>query len=165
MWRHMKKSMFYEITLEQYWEEIFSKENEGNGEDEAIMVDAMVKTEEALVYGMDAMIEVNPVLGFMCFTVSSENVNPERRVRLGLSLAVFEGMRGMQVERGWMENQEVDVRVERVEEVRRRRRGNVEWKRFGCYVLVESFFVRRIDGVLIMKYNFKHAHQIQCKWD
>lgn len=175
LWRHMKKSLFYEITLEQYWEEIFFKENHqgSNGEGEAIVVDTMVKTEEALVYGMEPVIEVNPVLGFICFKASSDggddnnssNVNLGRRVRLGLSLIVFEAMRGMQIERGWMENQEVDVRGERIEEVRRRRGGNGEWRRFGCYVLVESFLLRRIDGVLVIKYNFRHAHKIQCKWD
>ncbi|KAJ8420777.1 hypothetical protein Cgig2_006623 [Carnegiea gigantea] len=130
----MKKSLFYEITLEQYWEEIFSKENEGGGEGEAIVVDTMVKTEEAQVYGMEPVIEVNLVLGFLCFmasndggggpSASSTNAKLGRRVRLALSLVVFEAMRGIQIERGWMENQEVDVRVERIEEVRRRRRGN-----------------------------------------
>lgn len=54
----------------------------------------------------------------------------------------------------------MDVRVERVEEMRRRRRGNIGWIRFGCYVLVESFFVRRLDGVLIMKYSFKYSYKI-----
>lgn len=176
LWRHMKKSLFYEITLEQYWEEIFLKENEGGGEGDAIVVDTMVKTEEALIYGMEPVIEVNPVLGFLCFMASNDggggldasstSVKLGRRVRLGLSLVVFEAMRGIQIERGWMENQEVDVRVERIEEVRSRRRGNNgEWRRFGCYVLVESFLVRRMDGVLILKYNFRHAHKIQCKWD
>lgn len=160
----MKKSMFYEITLEQYWEEIYSRENKGKNEDDTIVIEECVKREEALVYGAEAMIEVNPMAGFVCFTVPS-NLGNGSRVRLGLSLAVFEAMRGIQVERGWIENQEHDVKVKRVEEIGRRRREHKSWKRFGCYVLVESFLVRRIDGVLIMKYNFKHAHKIQCKWD
>ncbi|XP_021763491.1 uncharacterized protein LOC110728152 [Chenopodium quinoa] len=164
LWRHMKKSMFYEITLEQYWEEIYSRPNRGNEEDDTIVIDAMVKREEVLVYGSEATIEVKPMLGFVCFTVPNSSGNGNK-VRLGMGLAVFEAMRGIQMERGWMENQEDDVRVERVEEIGRRRRENMKWKRFGCYVLVESFLVRRIDGILIMKYNFKHTHKIQCKWD
>lgn len=164
LWRHMKKSMFYEITLEQYWEEIYSRANKGEEEDETIVIDALVKREEALLYGTEAMIEVKPVPGFVCFTVPNDSGNGNK-VRLGMGLAVFEAMRGIQVERGWMEEQEHDVRVERVEESGRRRRENMKWKRFGCYVLVESFLVRRIDGILIMKYNFKHTHKIQCKWD
>lgn len=163
VWRHMKKSMFYEITLEQYWEEIYSRANRGNEEDESIVIDALVKREEAIVYGAEAKIEVNSVLGFVCFTVPS-NLGNGSKVRLGMGLAVFEAMRGIQIERGWMENQEHDVRVERVEEIGRRRE-NTGWRRFGCYVLVEHFLVRRIDGILIIKYNFKHTHKIQCKWD
>ncbi|XP_074287341.1 uncharacterized protein LOC141612460 [Silene latifolia] len=165
LWRHMKKSMFYEITLEQYWEEIYSKQNESN-EDDSIVIDAMVKREEAIVYGMESVVEVNPMLGYVSFTIPS-NLSNGNRVRLTMSLAVFEAMRGVQVERGWTNDQEFDVRVERVEEVgRRRRRGNhMEWRRFGCYVMVESYSIRRMDGVLIMKHNFKHTHKIQCRWD
>ena len=162
----MKKSMFYEITLEQYWEEIYSRQNRGEQEDDNIVIDAMVKREEALVYGKEATIEVSPMLGFVCFTVPSTNVgNGGSKVRFGLSLGVFEAMRGIQEERGWIQNQEHDVRVERVEEIGRRRRGAMQWRRFGCYVLVESFFIRRIDGILVMKYNFNHTHKIQCIWD
>lgn len=55
----------------------------------------MVKIEEVLVYGMDAVIEVNSVLGYMCFIVSGNYVNRGGRVRLGVNLAMFEAMRGM----------------------------------------------------------------------
>ncbi|CAO2825472.1 unnamed protein product [Amaranthus hypochondriacus] len=164
LWRHMKKSMFYEVTLEQYWEEINSQENKGNEEDETIVTDILVKREEALVYGAEATIDVNHMLGFVCFTVPS-NLGNGNRVKFGLSLAVFEAMRGIQVERGWIEDQEHDVRVQRIDRFRRKGKGDRRWKRFGCYVLVETFLIRRIDGILIMKYNFKHTHQIQCKWD
>ncbi|URE03348.1 hypothetical protein MUK42_19621 [Musa troglodytarum] len=39
------------------------------------------------------------------------------------------------------------------------------WKRFGCYVLVERFVVRRMDGSSALTVDFKHTGTIQSKWE
>lgn len=39
-----------------------------------------------------------------------------------------------------------------------------EWREFGCCILVESFVFKRMDGSLVLKYEFRHPHQIKCKW-
>ncbi|CAN1296165.1 hypothetical protein LINPERPRIM_LOCUS23052 [Linum perenne] len=39
------------------------------------------------------------------------------------------------------------------------------WKRFGYFVLVERFVLRRIDGSFLMSYEFKHLHQFRTKWE
>ena len=40
-----------------------------------------------------------------------------------------------------------------------------DWREFGCYVLVESFVLKRMYGSLLMPYDLLHSHQIKCKWD
>ena len=39
------------------------------------------------------------------------------------------------------------------------------WKRFGCYVLVERFVLRTMDGSVVLTYDFKHTHHIRSKWE
>ncbi|GAB4831775.1 hypothetical protein Ancab_005787 [Ancistrocladus abbreviatus] len=169
--RRMKKSLFYEITLEQYWQEIYSKENENSGEEEyeeednsTVRVNVIVKKEEFLVYGMEAVIDGTSLIhGFVWY--KGFNGSGGRGVKLGLSSSIVENMRGIEEERGWIDggggcSEVVDLSVEE----RRRRGSNNRWRRFGCYILVESFLVRRMDGVLIMKYNFRHTDKVQCKW-
>ncbi|KAL8162966.1 hypothetical protein V2J09_014455 [Rumex salicifolius] len=163
--RHMEKSMLYRISLEQYWEEIFSKDNNeersesGNG---VIRVNVSVEREEALIYGVESVaVEQGSEVWFRARDGSAAAAAG----KLKLSTAVVEGMKAVEVERGWSdaaaEGDRMDVRVEREEEVGRER----EWRRFGCFVLAESFFFRRMDGVLIIKYTFRHIHKIRCKWE
>lgn len=158
--RHMEKSMFYKVSLEQYWEEMFSKENEG-GSERVIKVNVSVEREETLIYGVESVaVEGGQGDGIVWFRAREGG----GKGKLGLSRAVVEGMRGVEVERGWCDGgdgERMDVRVEREEEVGR----DKEWRRFGCYVLVESFYLRRMDGILIMKFSFRHIHKIRCKWD
>jgi hypothetical protein len=51
--------------------------------------------------------------------------------------------------------------VKRVEEFG----GDGGWKKFGCYVLVERFVLRRMDGSLVLTNDFKHTHQVRSKWE
>ncbi|CAB4295499.1 unnamed protein product [Prunus armeniaca] len=66
---------------------------------------------------------------------------------------------------GWVGGNERRVRVERVEEF-----GGTggRWKRFGCYVLVERFVLKRMSmngSLALLTYDFKHTHQIRSKWE
>jgi hypothetical protein len=36
---------------------------------------------------------------------------------------------------------------------------------FGFYVLVERFEVKRMDGSLVLTYDFNHINQIREKWE
>ncbi|KAF8407887.1 hypothetical protein HHK36_007025 [Tetracentron sinense] len=51
----------------------------------------------------------------------------------------------------------MDVKVEKIEEFGR----EMGWKRIGCYVLVESFVLRRIDESLLLTWDFRHTYRIQ----
>ncbi|KAH0981845.1 hypothetical protein GBA52_009022 [Prunus armeniaca] len=62
---------------------------------------------------------------------------------------------------GWVNGDEMDARVERVEEIT----SENGWRKFGRYVIVESFSLRRMDGSLAWISDFRHADKIRCKWE
>ncbi|XP_059651103.1 uncharacterized protein LOC132298750 [Cornus florida] len=166
----MKRSSLYEMALEQWWEEIYSSENENN-ESNTVTVNASVQREESLVYGMEAVKDDQREGddGFMWFRVHDQC--RRRRVGVGLSLAIVEKMRWVEERGGWVGGGERNVRVERggernvrVERVEENR-SESGWQRFGCYVLVQSFVLRRLDGRLLLNCKFRHIHKIKCKWD
>ncbi|KAJ1412033.1 hypothetical protein SESBI_20672 [Sesbania bispinosa] len=157
----MKMSVFYELTLEQRWEKMFSKENNGSsGEDVAVLVDVVVQTEVAKVAGRDAIWDNNGVVDGVLWFKSFDDVGAE--ISIGLSLEIVEGMKWEQERVGWIAGNERQVRVERVEEFGG---GTNGWKKFSCYVLVESFVLRRMDRRLLLTYDYRHTHQIRCKWE
>ncbi|TKY69446.1 hypothetical protein E2542_SST05720 [Spatholobus suberectus] len=156
----MKKSVFYELTLEQRWEKIFSKETNGvSGENHAVLIDVVVQTEVAKVAGKEAVWDENGVDGRVVWFKSIEDVASETSV--GLSLEIVDGMKWEQERVGWISGNERQVRVERVEEFG----GINRWRKFGCYVLVESFVLKRMDRGLVIAYDYRHTHQIRCKWE
>ncbi|XP_030482101.2 uncharacterized protein LOC115699034 [Cannabis sativa] len=152
----MKRSMFYEMTLEQRWVRVFECGNEGN----LVFVNVVVETEDVFIVGGirkaiwdEKNVNTNKVVWFM-----SERVGED--CGIGLNAAIVDRMKWEQERVGW---------------VRDRRKGRVvkayeydgldEWTSFGCYILVESFVLRRMDGSLALTYDFKHTHQIRCKWE
>ncbi|XP_059446837.1 uncharacterized protein LOC132178416 [Corylus avellana] len=60
---------------------------------------------------------------------------------------------------GWVGGKEKHVTLKRVEEFG----GKGEWRKFGYYVLVERFVVKRMDGSLVLTYDFKHIKQ--SRWE
>ncbi|KAL7232111.1 hypothetical protein ACSBR2_010182 [Camellia fascicularis] len=162
----VRRSLLYEMTLEQWWEEIYSCENESNEANVVVIVNvnATVKSEAVLAYGIEAVKDerhVDDIDGFVWFRVIEDQVC--RRVvgmGVGLSSAIVEKMRWVEERRGWVDGGERGVIVEREEEVRG------AWKRFSCYVLVESFVLkRRMDGLVLLSCKFRHTHMTQCKWE
>ncbi|XP_038892872.1 uncharacterized protein LOC120081783 [Benincasa hispida] len=153
----MTNSLYYEITLHQNWVEIFKCENNGVAPDN---VDAFVER------------EVVSIAGEAATPVGSRNVGDGivwfEPWKVGLSLVIVERMKWEQ-ERGgfrWVEErEEKKVRVvKNKEELKFKEKGN-KWKRFGCYVLVERFVVKRMDGSLVLTWEFRHTHQVRTKWE
>ncbi|KAG2709992.1 hypothetical protein I3760_04G004600 [Carya illinoinensis] len=154
----MKKSLFYNKTLEQYWEEIYSQENHG-GDGNIVTVNTYVEREVYRLDGMKAVRvdgNVNGSDGFVWFRVQNQNSGV-----VGLSSAIVDGMRGIQKEGGWVDGQDSEVWAEKVEVT-----DNL-WRRFCGYVLVESFALRGMDGSLVLNCDFRHRHtqRIKTKWE
>ncbi|ESQ29275.1 hypothetical protein EUTSA_v10023469mg [Eutrema salsugineum] len=190
----MRKSMFYRMTLSQYWERIYHcennnlnetnnnlDENNGENEEEVVRVHTNVVREANYVMGVEAVKgEKEGHGGFYWYRPVQGSRGPNERRRktrlgsaVGLSFAVVERMRRVMEEGGWVGGGRKVVRVERDEQIRVSRRdfrdmnGNNDrdWRRFGCYVLVESFGLRRADGVLLVKCVFRHTQRLRCKWE
>ncbi|KAA8529240.1 hypothetical protein F0562_033961 [Nyssa sinensis] len=154
----MKTSMFYEMTLEQKWEKIFECENNGSQGNE-VCVDVSVQREVVFVAGREAVWdERNVVDGAIWFTGFG---SAGEEISVGLSLAIVERMKWEQERVGYGGGGERQIRVKKVEEFG----GMSGWIKFGCYVLVERFVLKRMDGSVVMVYDFKHTHQIKCKWE
>lgn len=154
----MKTSIFYELTLKQWWEQIYSCENGGDSGN-TVVIDACVKRLVALVYGMEADKEDstrNEGDGFVWFRAKARY---RKKARIGLSSAIFEKIRWLQESRGWFDGGLEDVRVEGENEIK----SENGWRKFGCYVLVESLVLRRMDGSLLINFNYKNTDRIQCK--
>ena len=156
----MRMSMFYEMTLEQNWERIYACEN-NNGSGNVVAVDCAAKSEIVVVGGREAAVDKRDVDEGTLWFRSTNNRGEETSV--GLNLVLVERMKWEQERVGCVLGEEKDVRVERREEYRGSRVS--EWKRFGCYVLVERFVLKRMDGSLALTHEFKHTHQIRAKWE
>lgn len=158
MKEQMAKSLFYEWTLKQWWEKIYSCENDGSSSiSNVVVISACVKRLVTLVYGMEAEKDQNREFddGFIWFSAKESY---RRKARVGLNLAVFEKLIWLQEKRGWGDDGD-DVRVEGSKEISASETG---WRRFGCYILVESFVLRKSDGSLVINFNFKNTDKIQC---
>ncbi|OMO72274.1 hypothetical protein COLO4_27720 [Corchorus olitorius] len=158
----MTKSMYYEMTLEQRWEQVFACDK-GYNEDNAVVVDVKVEREGFRVGGInenEAILRNERIVvdGVMWFR-SCSKVGGD--VDIGLSLAIVERMKWEQERFGWSSKEERQERIKRAEEFGN---GGI-WNKFGCYILVERFVLRRMDGSLAFTYDFKHTHQVRGTWE
>ncbi|XLS43412.1 hypothetical protein HN51_000277 [Arachis hypogaea] len=153
----MKRYVFYKLTLEQRWQKILSMKNSsviGNDGNDGVLVDVVVETEFAMVGGKEAKWgEGNGVDGVVWFSVG-------RGVRVGLSSVIVERMKWEQERGGWLSR---NRRHERI--IKKKLEGGTKWENFACYVLVESFVLKRMDGSFVLTYGFRHTHQTMCKWE
>lgn len=156
--KQMEMSVFYEMTLEQRWEKVFSRENIDIGEN-VVVVDVVVPSEVVKVSGREAVWDERNVADGILWFKSSDEVGGETSA--GLSMVIVERLKWEQERVGWVAGDEREVRLERAEEYK----GTGGWRSFGCYVLVESFLLRRMDGSVVLTYEFKNANQIRCKWE
>ncbi|OWM89409.1 uncharacterized protein LOC116198608 [Punica granatum] len=157
----VKRSTYYEMTLQQRWEQVYACENDGlerrEPSDRNVLVDVSVKDTAILVGGKEAK-HGNVANGILCF------VGDEREsCGVGLSLGIIERMKWEEERFGWVSGDDNgQLRVKRVEEIEG---SGSDWKRFGCYVLVESFVLKRMEGSLVMSYDFRHTQHVRCKWE
>lgn len=158
----MNKSLFYEVALKCWWEQIFSCENVTRRNRAPVEVDARVRKLLTLISGTEAVKDEVGNGAFVWFRVKEEYRNKCIVEKVGLHSAVMEKMRWIQERRGWFDGEERDVRVEGVEEIESE---NGYWRKFSCYILVESFVFRRMDGSLLINFNFKNTQKIVCQWE
>ncbi|KAL5723439.1 hypothetical protein ACHQM5_006841 [Ranunculus cassubicifolius] len=153
----MKESMLYTMNLEQLWEEIYRCEKDKLSEN-YVNVNVDVQNEVNLLFGLEAVKDDKYGPGSILWYSYVDNQGEV--TSLGLSLAIVEKMNVVQELGGWVGGEDKDVKVERVEEYK----GENGWKSFRCFVLVERFSLKRMDGTVILTCDYRHFHQIQCKW-
>ncbi|KAK4834848.1 hypothetical protein QYF36_001345 [Acer negundo] len=163
----MTRSMYYETILEQRWEQIFECDNNnGHNKDNIVVVNVSIEREVVSLIGGDqkettVMMsdhdhhEKRVVDGVMWFKSS--------RSEVGLRSEIIERMNWEEERFGWVRGNERQVSVKREEQFGG---GSVHgWKKFGCYMLVERFVLKRMDGSFLLTYDFKHTHHIRSKWE
>ncbi|XP_073133282.1 uncharacterized protein [Henckelia pumila] len=152
----VERSMYYEMNLEQRWEPIFSCPN--NGGNSVAATDVLFEKEEVFVNGnKGVMNERNAIDGVVWFT-SSSNLR-EGGMSFGLRVEILERMKWEQERGGWIGGEEEKIKI--MEE----QKECGKWRSLICYVLVERFKLKRMDGSLAMEYDFKHFHQIKTVWE
>ncbi|KAJ6721055.1 hypothetical protein OIU85_024178 [Salix viminalis] len=156
----MRNSTYYEMTLEQQWEQIFACESMyDNADSNTVSVDVAVECQVVKIAGTEAVRDRKIVAdGVMWFRSVSE---VGRETNVGLRLEIVERMRWEQERVGWAGGSERRVSVRRAEEFD----GKGEWRKFGCYVLVERFVLKRMDENVVLTFDFRHPHQIRSKWE
>ncbi|KAG9152872.1 hypothetical protein Leryth_012503 [Lithospermum erythrorhizon] len=153
----VKESLFYEMTLERKWEQIFAcrnKNNEGN----SVFVNVDVAKEVVYLGGNKVVCDVHNVSdGVMWFRNSG---NKGGQPSVGLRMEIVDRMKWEQQKNGFISSEANQVRVSKKEFGE-----GMGWNEFGCYVLVESFVLKKMDGSTILTYDFMHTHQIKSKWE
>ncbi|CAL1392385.1 unnamed protein product [Linum trigynum] len=165
------RSRFYEITLEQQWEPIFICNNGIEGNTNSFMnVDVLIETEVVRVGERDVvghMVGEND--GVVWFRRAGlDNNAREEGMRVGLSKVSVERMKWEEERVGWRSGPSNYWPLCWRGDQHRPMAGPGgmnNWKRFGYFVLVESFVLRRMDGDFLMSYEFKHIHQFMTKWE
>ncbi|CAI0458765.1 unnamed protein product [Linum tenue] len=151
---------FYKVTLEQQWEPIFRCNNIEENTNSSVDVDVLVEAEAVRVGGSDV---VGHLIGVNGGVVWFKSVG-EEGMRVGLSKVIVERMKWEEERVGWRSGEGGKNRVKKVEEFGGGG-GINNWKRFGYFVLVERFVLRRMGGGFLMSYEFKHIHQFRTKWE
>ncbi|CAN1296166.1 hypothetical protein LINPERPRIM_LOCUS23052 [Linum perenne] len=153
-------SRFYEMTLEQQWEPVFSCDSKIEGG--VVDVDVEVESEGVRVGKRDAVGDRGEVDadGVIWFT----SVHGGATTSVGLSKVIVERMKWEEERVGWRKNAAAGL-VKLMKRVEFEGGAVKIWKRFGYFVLVERFVLRRIDGSFLMSYEFKHLHQFRTKWE
>ncbi|CAI9096345.1 OLC1v1032459C1 [Oldenlandia corymbosa var. corymbosa] len=154
----LKRSPFYQVTLEQQWEQIFSCRNQ-YCDGKSVTVDVNLDGETVYVAGNRAeWVESNVVDGVIWFRSRGNAAGKETKV--GLTVELVQRVKWEQERGRWKAGKERQLKVERTEQYQ----GNGGWKEFGCYVLVESFVIRRMDGPVVMNWDFRHIQHIKSIW-
>ncbi|KAJ1276856.1 hypothetical protein BS78_05G248300 [Paspalum vaginatum] len=146
-----RRCTFYEMTLEQSWEQIYSRE--GSEPAEEVTVTATVRRFTALLGGTDA-VQPQADGGVMWFRPPAAGMTAVGAGGVGLDMVLWERMR-------WAREE-----LERIERVERRdgAGGLGQWRKIACYLLVERFVLRRTDGSVALACEFRFTNKIRAKW-
>ncbi|KAL9856337.1 hypothetical protein AtNW77_Chr1g0014731 [Arabidopsis thaliana] len=137
----LKSSAYYSMILLQRWEEVYSCENAYN-ENREVVVDVEVEPEVVKLEGQEI----------------GKNTKSKR---IGLRSVVMERMKWEEERFGW----KIEPQRAVVKKSERFNGGGSNWKSYGCYVLVESFELRRKDKSLVLTFEFKHVDKLRTKWE
>ncbi|XP_019098978.1 PREDICTED: uncharacterized protein LOC104772451 [Camelina sativa] len=153
----MKKFMYYSVTLHQRFEEVFFCQNVDNKHCE-VVVDVEVETEVVKLEGEKIASETKGVDsdGVVWFNVSVTE-------KIGLGSVVLERMKWEEERFGW--SKKGDQMKSSIKRSEKFEGGGPHWKSFRCYVLVETFELKRTDGSLVLTYEFRHVDKLKSKWD
>ncbi|KAJ8448193.1 hypothetical protein Cgig2_025117 [Carnegiea gigantea] len=149
----MERTMFYKLTLEQRWERISACEN-GDVGGNTVALTVVVPTEVVRISWTEAIPERDEAKGIMWFWTKNEM---GLQVKIGLSLVIIERMTWEQDRVGWVHGNEKQVMVAQMEKYQ----GGDSWQKFGCYMLVEQLVLKRLDGSLVLTYDFNHTNRIR----
>lgn len=153
----VKRSIFYEITLEQRWDQIYTCQNYYN-ESNSVHIDITLDTENAYIAGQRAAWDQKKMgNGMILFRVFGKN---GEETWVGLREELIQRMKWEEERGGWTGGGDGrQVKVSREQKFRE----IDNWKEFALYVLVESFVFKRMDGSVAMTYEFVHTHQLRNK--
>ncbi|KAL1202374.1 hypothetical protein V5N11_008979 [Cardamine amara subsp. amara] len=156
----IKSSTYYSMTLKQRWEEVYSCENvdynEIGGE---VVVHVGVETEVVKLEGQETNLREAKGDGVVWFSVLRDEIQDKK---IGIGSVVVERMKWEEERFGWVNKGERSKsNIKRTE----RSEGLAHWKSYRCYVLIESFELKRMDGSLALTYEFRHVDKLKSKWD
>ncbi|KAJ0248027.1 hypothetical protein HA466_0163960 [Hirschfeldia incana] len=153
----IKSSTYYSMTLKQRWEEVYSCENVSEASE--IVVDVEVETEVVKLEGEVTNLRETRANGFVWFSLLGDDGQDKK---IGLGSVVVERIKWEEERFGWLnKGDEVRSSIKRTE---RFEGGSSQWKSYKCYVLVESFELKRTDGSLVLTYEFRHVDKLNSKW-
>eukprot|EP00253_Pinus_taeda_P000960 PITA_00960 len=150
----LMETPFYKMELEKFWEEIYRTEVSAPGED--IVVQRTTRVEEPLLFGTQAVEEIRDDDG----SVWMKGIMQEKGKLMGvrLSCPIIAKIRTDQGRQG-LEATSRDVRVEKLFS------NSGTGRKFVCYVVVERYVLKRMDGSVALTYSFRNCNQIEGKWE
>ncbi|GLJ27360.1 hypothetical protein SUGI_0536860 [Cryptomeria japonica] len=148
----LMESPFYKMDLEKYWEEIYSTQGM-TGKD--VDVDKIIKLEEVLLFGEEAIEEIRDNDGSVLFKGVGNQWGHPTGVKL--SWPIIAKIRADQGRDGSEQGSGVGVK--------KSFSGAGMKGKFACYVVVERYVLKRMDGSIALTYSFRNVNQIQGKWE
>eukprot|EP01018_Ginkgo_biloba_P007186 Gb_22147 [translate_table: standard] len=151
--RQLMETPFYKMDLHKFWEEIYR--SEVSEPDEDIVVEKRVRVEKVLLSGKGARVEkIIENDG----SVWIKGLNGREELKgIKLSRPMIEKMRADQGRTGESPHE--------IFSVNRSFSSLGKGRKFACYVIVERYVLRRMDGTVVLTYSFRNCNHIEAKWD
>lgn len=149
----LKETPFYKMDLQKFWEQIYSTEVSTGGEE--MFVHRTIRVEEPLLLGSESVQESIDKDGSVWFKGLLQEKGKLNGVRLSWPIIAK-----MRADQGREESDAIgrDVRVEKLFN------NNRIGRKFVCYVVVERYVLKRMDGSIVLTYSFRKWNQIQGRW-